>query len=86
MKKKTARKSAAVQTKPKRKLQTYVITETITIEQEIPGWSEEDALEKYRATMDDHESRFILTTEGCTSTSSTTSEIEVENLGEADCD
>lgn len=81
------KKSTKKKTETKRKLSTYVIIETITIEQEIPAWSDEDALRKYQEMMDDKMNRFELTQEGCTSTSSTTTHIEIENLADDDsCD
>lgn len=81
------KKSTKKKTETKRKLSTYVITETITIEQEIPAWSDEDALRKYQDMMNDQRNRFDLTQEGCTSTSSTMIDIEIENLADDDsCD
>lgn len=81
------KKSTKKKTETKRKLSTYVITETITIEQEIPAWSDEDALQKYQDMMNDKQNRFDMTQEGCTSTSSTMIDIEIENLADDDsCD
>jgi hypothetical protein len=64
--------------KSKKKYATYVVTETIVIEQKIFARSEEDALAQYEDMMNNDESRVILTTEGCTESSETSSEIEVE--------
>lgn len=68
----------------KKKYRTYVVTETIVIEQEIFARSEDHAMEQYADMMKDDESRVILTTEGCTSSSTTTSDIEVETKEEHD--
>jgi hypothetical protein len=68
----------------KRKYQTYVVTETIVIEQEIIARSPDDALEKYNEMMKTDENRVALTKEGCTSSSTTSSEIDVEDIEEHD--
>jgi hypothetical protein len=65
---------------PKKKYATYVVTETIVIEQKIFARSEEDALAQYEDMMNNAESRVIITTEGCTESSETSSEIEVETI------
>ena len=60
------------------KYKTYKVTEVIVIEQEIPARDIDDALEKYTEMMKDAKTRVFLTTEGCTSTSTTTIEFNVE--------
>jgi hypothetical protein len=61
----------------KPKYKTYYITETIHIHQEVPARSKAHALKIWAETMADAENRVVLTTEGCTSTSSTSSEVVV---------
>jgi hypothetical protein len=64
--------------------QTYVVIETIVIEQKIFARSEADALAQYEDMMNNAESRVIITTEGCTESSTTFSDIEVTTINEFD--
>ncbi len=66
----------------KAKLKSFYVRETIVVEQEVIARSEEDALKVYNGMMEDDKTRAILTRDGATSTSSTTSEAEVLTLDE----
>jgi hypothetical protein len=66
----------------KAKLKSFYVRETIVVEQEVIARSREDALKTYEEMMQDDENRVILTREGATSSSSTTSEMEVLTLDE----
>jgi hypothetical protein len=66
----------------KAKLKSFYVRETIVVEQEVIARSEEDALKVYNEMMEDDKTRAILTRDGATSTSSTTSEAEVLTLDE----
>jgi hypothetical protein len=73
------------QTKKKgRTLKTYVVTETIVISQVISAQSKQQALFNYSEMMDDPEVRHILTCDGCTSTSSTQTDVVVRTSEEHD--
>lgn len=62
----------------------YYVTHTITIVQEIPARSHDDAMEKMDAMMMDGDHRAALTEEGCTSTSSTDWEMVARDSDEQD--
>ena len=66
----------------KAKLKSFYVRETIVVEQEVIARSREDALKTYEEMMENDENRVILTREGATSSSSTTSEMEVLTLDE----
>lgn len=65
-------------------MKTFIVRHTIVIEQEVIARSRKDAEDKYNDTIEDNESRLILTQDGATSSSSTTSEIEVLTPSELD--
>ena len=68
----------------KNTIKDYVVTETITIEYRIPARSASEAQEKYESMMEDSDNRVSVTTDGCTSSSTTTTEIIVETSEEYD--
>jgi len=70
--------------KNKNTIKDYVVTETITIEYRIPARSATDAQESYESMMEDPDNRVLITTDGCTCSSSTTTEIIVETSEEYD--
>lgn len=67
-----------------KKYSTYIITETIVIEQEVCARDYDHALEQYQKMMSEPKNRVALTTEGSTSSSNTTSEIDVETVEDHD--
>ena len=63
-------------------IQTYYITHIITITQEIPARSPEAAQKAYEKMMKNPDDVFAVTSEGCTSTSTTEWEIEIRDAEE----
>lgn len=69
---------------PKPKYQTYHITETIHIHQQIFAKSKKDALRQYNEMMEDRENRYFLTCDGATDAGSTDTDIVVRTTKEQD--
>jgi len=68
----------------KKKIETYYVTHTITIVQEIPARSKDDAIEQMDAMMQDRHVRAALTKEDCTSSSTTSWEVVARDAYEQD--